>query len=65
MSLGQYGNAVMIIETIMGGESAAVKGLRPLRGARAPLTLQYPGDSHQCTPRYEPTLNNGCGSDAI
>ena len=25
------------------GESAAVKGLRPLRGAKAPLTLQYPG----------------------
>ena len=28
---------------LMGGESAAVKGLRPLRGAKAPLTLQYPG----------------------
>ena len=26
-----------------GWESAAVKGLRPLRGAKAPLTLQYPG----------------------
>ena len=25
------------------GESAAVKGLRPLRGAKAPLTLQYLG----------------------
>ncbi len=33
----------MIILELMGGESATVKGLRPLRGAKAPLTLQDPG----------------------
>ena len=36
-------NAGPLLGADGGGESAAVKGLRPLRGAKAPLTLQYPG----------------------